>query len=425
MGTITLSDQQQRRVRILERLQSGAFTAAEAAQLLGCSERQVRRLKQAYKAKGMAAAIHGNTGRKPANKTDPTLVEKLHELAGPKGVYKEYNTSHLTEVLARDHDLVVGRATLDRLLIAEGLRKRNKPGEKIVRKRRKRRSAEGCMLQIDGSPHAWLGPESPSLCLLGAIDDATGKIAELLFRPTEDQAGYLMLLRAIATKHGLPESLYHDKHTILRSPKEPTLEDELAGRAPRSQIGRVLDLLGIEAISAHSPQAKGRVERLWKTLQDRLTKELATAKCTTLEQANAFLPEFIARFNVSFAREPVAKQSVWVALEPKMDLDYYFSTCETRTVKADHTIAYLNQTLQLLPEKKGAYLPGQEVEVHQLPEGTLLVYYKRQRLAHKKLAAPPVKAATLPKPKVAAPLDTPEKRTSRRKQMAHLHTSRK
>lgn len=379
-------------------------------------------MKRAYEQSGMVAAVHGNTGREPANKTDSATLEKLRALAGPQGVYKEYNTCHLAEVLARDHDLVLGRATLDRLLTCEGLRKRKRPGERIVRKRRKRRAAEGVMLQIDGSPYAWFGAGHPMLCLLGAIDDATGKIAGLLFRPTEDQAGYLMLLRKIAQQHGLPESVYHDKHTILRSPKEPTLEEELAGKPPRSQVQRVLDLLGIESIAAHSPQAKGRIERLWKTLQDRLTKELATRGVSTLDEANAFLPEFIARFNAVFAREAQDKETAWMPLASDMDLDYYFSAVEIRTVKADHTLAFLNQTLQLLPDKRGPSLTGQQVQIHQLPEGVLLIYHKKKRIAHKKLAVAPAKTAAAAN-RAVAPVDPVVKQANRRRQMAYLHTS--
>ena len=418
-----MSDQQQRRVQILERLISKRMTTTEAARLLDRSERQVLRMRRAYQEKGMPAVVHGNSGRAPLNKTQSATVDILRDLAGPEGVYKQYNTCHLAEVLARTHEVMLGRSTLDRLLCTAGLRKRKKPGEHVVRKRRKRRAAEGAMLQIDGSPYAWLGSSQPARCLLGAIDDATGKIAGLLFRPTEDQAGYLMLLRSIAVAHGLPESLYHDKHTILRSPKEATLEDELAGRPPRSQIQRVLDLLGIESIVAHSPQAKGRIERLWSTLQDRLTKELATQRITTIEAGNAFLPEFIARYNETFAREAAEKESAWMSLEPNMDLDYYFSAMDIRTVKADHTIVFLNQTLQLLPDKRGPSLAGRQVEVHHLPDGALLVYYNKARIACKKLAAPPVKVAAERQPKPVVPMDPEAKRTSRRRQMAHLHTS--
>lgn len=408
----------------MERLLANRLTLEEAAHLLKRSSRQVLRMKRAYQQQGMSAAVHGNTGREPANKTDTETLEKLRELAGPDGLYKCYNTCHLAEVLARDHDLSLSRATLDRLLVAQGLRKRERPGERTLRKRRKRRAAEGVMLQIDGSPFPWLGAAQGNYCLLGAIDDATGKIACLVLRPTEDQAGYLMLLRQVAVEHGLPQSVYHDKHTILRSPKTPTLEEELAGKLPRSQIGRILDLLGIESIVAHSPQAKGRVERLWKTLQDRLAKELATRGITTVEAAHAYFPEFIARYNATFAKEPKDKESAYMPIEAQMDLDYYFSAADTRTVRPDHTLSYLSQVLQLMPAKRGPSLVGQQVEVHQLPDGTLKVYLKRNHIAHKLQTVAPPQCPKQKKPKPAAEVDPAVKQQSRRRQMAYLYTSR-
>jgi len=422
MGTINLSDQQQRRVHILERLTAGNITAADAARLLAVSERQVRRLKRDFRQAGMSAVVHGNTGRLPANKTDPAVIDQIRKLAGKDGPYERYNACHMAEALARDHDIALSRATLDRLLILTGLRKRRKPGERVARKRRKRRPAEGAMIQIDGSPYAWLGGVHPPFCLIGGIDDATSKIVGLVFRPTEDQAGYLLLLRQIATAHGLPMSVYHDKHTILRSPKQPTIEDELAGKLPMSHIGRVLDRLGIEQIIAHSPQAKGRIERLWNTLQDRLAKEMIAAGITTIEEANAFLPAFIERFNQTFARQPAEPEGVWTPIEPDMDLDYHFSTSEGRTVKADHTVTYGSKTLQLLIGKRAAPLTGQKVEVHGLPDGTLVVYRSLARIAHKELPAPPQKAAPPqpPKPRAGQALDPAAKRASRRRQMQHL-----
>lgn len=136
---------------------------------------------------------------------------------------------------------------------------------------------------------AWLEERCPKASLIGTIDDATGQVLFLLFRPTEDKVRYLLLLRTIAATCGLPRSIYHDRHTILRSPKQSTLDDELAGRPPRSKMQRMMAQLGIESITAHSPQAKGRIERLWTTLQECLTKELRLAGVTTLQDANTFL----------------------------------------------------------------------------------------------------------------------------------------
>ena len=151
--------------------------------------------------------------------------------------------------------------------------------------------------------------------MIGAIDDATGQVLFLLFRPTEDQVGYILLLRAIAYEYGLPMSIYHDRHTILRSPKQPTLDDELAGQPPMSQVQRMMAELGIESITAHSPQAKGRIERLWGILQDRLTKELRLAGVTTLEDANAFLPAFLVRYNARFAQPARSRKRVGAAAD--------------------------------------------------------------------------------------------------------------
>lgn len=260
------------------------------------------------------------------------------------------------------------------------------------------------LLQIDGSPFEWLEDRGPKATLIGAIDDATGKVLFLHFRPTEDQIGYLLLLRNIAQQFGLPMSIYHDRHTILRSPKEPTIEEQLAGKAPMSQIQRVMAELGIESIAAYSPQAKGRIERLWGTLQDRLTKELRLAGITSLERANAFLPGFIARYNARFAKAPRDANSAWVPLPPDLDTNYYFAIRESRKVRADHCVSFLGRTLQLLPEAKGPSLVDKSVTLHILPEGDIHLYHaKRPIRYHQAPAAQPLPAKPPPQPKVADP----------------------
>jgi hypothetical protein len=272
------------------------------------------------------------------------------------------------------------------------------------------------LLQMDASPYPWLEDRGPRLDLLGAIDDASGKIVALLFRPSEDQEGYLRLLRDIAQCHGLPMGIYHDRHTILRSPKRPTLEEQLAGQAPMSQIQRVLAELGIESIPAYSPQAKGRIERLWASLQDRLTKELRLANLTSLAAANAFLPDFIARYNARFAQLPADPMSAWVPLPADLDGPYYFASRETRTVRADHCINYAGQVLQLLPGPHDASLVGQRIAVHRVPEGDLYLYHGKRPLAYQVW---PVPAVTPPAP-VAAPPPEPPARKSAARQRAWL-----
>jgi transposase len=389
MRTITLNGKQQRKVEILTRLEAGGISVGEAAMLLGISERQVRRQRVRYRERGMASVVHGNGGRTPANRTDEEVLVRIVALAGPAGKYHDLNVSHLQELLVQEEQIVIGRSTLDRLLKQAGVRQKRRPTPVTHRRKRQRRSAEGMLVQIDGSPFAWLEARGPRAVLVGAIDDATGKVLFLQFRPTEDQVGYLLLLRSLAQAYGLPMSIYHDRHTILRSPKQPTLDEQLNRQTPMSQIQRIMAELGIESIPAYSPQAKGRIERLWGTLQARLTKELRLHNIATLEAANAFLPDFIIRYNAHFAREPQDHNSAWVPLPEDLDINYYFAVRETRKVRADHCISFGRQLLQLLPGKRDPSLTNQTVTVHVVPEGDIYLYQGKRRIDHRQLPPEP------------------------------------
>lgn len=407
MRTIILTAHQQRQIEILQRVSSGRLTTGEAALLLGKSPRQTRRLRQRFREQGLAAVVHGNRDRVPANRTDPAVLARIQTLAGPDGPYHDWNTTHLQEVLADREGITIGRSTLDRLLKQQHLRVRRRKGG-VARHRRDRRPAEGMLLQVDGSPHAWLEGRGPRLCLLGAIDDATGTIVFAQFRPTEDQAGYLQLVRHVAVTYGLPLAIYHDRHTILRSPKVLTVTEELDGAVAQSEVQRLLAELGIESIAALTPQAKGRIERLWGTLQDRLCKELRLAGVTTPADANAFLPGFVARYNARFACPAADPDPAWVALEPDIDLAYYFARRETRTVRADHTIAWHGQTLQVLLGRHDPSLARATVTVHVVPEGDVSVYHGQRRLDYRVLPAAsprPRLPEPAPQPPVPKPID--------------------
>jgi transposase len=386
MRTLTLSTRQQRRAEVLTRLSAGQLSTLDAAQLLGVTLRQVQRLRQRFAARGLSSVVHGNTGRAPANRTDPAIIEHLAALCGAGGRYHDFNVSHLCDLLARDEEIQLPRSTLSRLLRVAGVRAPPSRRAEVKRMRRERKSAEGMMLQIDATPFDWLESRGSRMALVAAIDDATSQVVYASFRPTEDQAGYLLMLRSIAHSYGLPRLLYHDRHTILRSPKEPTLEDELAGRRPASQFQRVVASLGIESIAALSPQAKGRIERLWRTLQDRLTKELRLASIDTLRAANLFLPAFLTSYNARFAQPARDPQAAWRALGEGADLHYYFSTCEERRVRRDHTIAWLGRTLQLVPGKDEPSLSAQNVEVRVTPEGEIAIFHEAQRVTHREVA---------------------------------------
>jgi len=399
-----LNKEQQRRAGVLARLSSGSLGKQDAEKLLGVSRRQVNRLLRGYESEGLASVVHGNTGRTPANKMRADTLSTIMSLADEGGKYHDFNTCHLHDLLTEYEGISIGRSTLDRMLRQKGVVKPARQKRVQRRSRRDRASKEGMLLQIDGSPHDWLCDRGPRITLIGAIDDATGRIIAAVFRPTEDLVGYLLLTRSIATLRGLPESFYHDRHTILRSPKEATIEDELAGREPMSQLQRVMHELGIVSIAACSPQAKGRIERLWKTLQDRLIREMTLADVSSIEDANAFLPEFIVRFNRRFGREPQDPESAWVELEVDTDLDYYFATSETRVVRQDHTISWYGKAYQILPDEECMLIAGKRVDVRVTPEGCTSLYIGRHRLAHKEVeTSGPAQKAVRPRKQPKTP----------------------
>jgi transposase len=434
MGTITLSEKQQRRADILSKASTGSLSVEQVAGLLRVTDRQVRRLLARYRADGLTSVLHGNAGRSPANRTANDIRRKLKELADKEGKYWDFNTCHMQELLAEHDGIQIGRSTLDRLLIEGGVRKRKRSRPRRVFRHRERVEKEGRMLLTDASPHDWLeGRDSRfqghrKLCLLGAIDDAKGMIVHLRFWPTECQAGYIMMAREVTKEFGVPMSFYHDRHTILVSPSEPTIEDELAGREPMSQFQAILAQLGAESIRALTPQAKGRIERMWKTLQDRLRKEMRLAEVQTLEEANTFLPAYIERYNARFSMAARDPEPAWVQPEEALDLPYYFAAKEERMVRADHTLAWRGKTL-LIHRKRGEHsLAGERVMVHTTPEGECYLYHGKQRLLHKQVtsrsAKPQIPASVATQPALTAQqeqLAVQQRKTARRKQMHFVH----
>jgi len=369
---IHLRPREQRRARILNEHLEDRLTVAQVAGLLGVSERQVYRMLAGYRRDGPAALIHGNRDRRPWHALPGGLAERVVELA--RTTYKDANHSHLTELLEEREGIGLDRTTVRRILLAAGLRSphpRRAPGH---RSRRERLPREGLLLQGDGSRHRWFGPDRPLVTLLGVIDDATGTVPHALFREQEDAAGYLELVWRIVERKGLPDAFYLDRHGIFkRSSREPlTLEEELAGGPFPTQLRRALDELGIGVIHALSPQAKGRIERLWGTLQSRLVVELALEGITDIAAANVFLPGFLERFDRRFgvpARDP---HPAWRPLAEGIDLARICCFKYGRVVSSDGTISFEGQSIQLLPPDRRS-LARARVEVQEHLDGSLLV----------------------------------------------------
>jgi transposase len=378
---ITLGTREQARVRVLNRLLAGEWTQAEAGLALGRSTRQVRRLLSDYREQGVEALLHGNRGRSPAHAVSPAVREQVVALARDK--YVGFNHQHLTEKLAEEEQLVLGRTTVRRILLAAGLaspRPRHAPKH---RRRRERMAQAGLLLQADGSRHRWLGPTGPYLTLIGGIDDATGAVPWVLFREHEDGQGYMGWLQHVVHTHGIPVALYVDRHGIFqRQARDPwTREDELAGARLPTQFGRVLAELGIQPIYALSPQAKGRIERLWGTFQDRLCSELRLTGARTLAEANALLAAYLPRFNARFQVPAAQAGSAYRPLPPDFVAAQIFCFKYTRVVAADNTVQFDTARLQLLAGPDRLSYARARVEVQEHLDGRLAVYYQGQCLA--------------------------------------------
>jgi len=377
-----LNSKEQKRVLVLGQMDRGLVTGDQAAMLLGCSVRQVRRLHKTYKAEGAAGMVHGNRGRQPANTVEAAIVARVVALAQTED-YARCNHQHFTELLAEREAIGLSRSTVRRCLLAAGLgspRRRKAPQH---RSRRERMAQEGMLLQWDGSRHDWLEGRGPWLTLIGAIDDATGKVVAARFGRQEDGQGYLAVLKDILTTQGVPLAIYRDRHGIFeRREREPwTIEEELAGVRQATQVGRCLAELGINSIAAHSPQAKGRIERLWGTLQDRLVIALRLAKASTLEEANRVLARYLVeeaqRFAVPAAQEGSAYRPLPAGLSPEAVCCFKY----LRTVAKDNTVTLGEHGLQVEPTAHRASFAKVQVEVQERLDGSLVVVYQGHTLA--------------------------------------------
>lgn len=263
-------------------------------------------------------------------------------------------------------------------------------------------SQSGMLLQIDASRHPWLEARGQQLALVGAIDDATGEVVAALFRTQEDAQGYFLLLRHILLSKGVPDAVYRDRHGIFeRQANTPwTLDEELAGRPEPTQFGRALQELGIESIPARSPQAKGRIERLWGTLQDRLVVELRLDGISTLEAANTFLPGFLTRFNARFAVRADDPGQAYRPVDSALDLERLLSFQYPRVVANDNTVQFGGQVWQIPPGPDGRSHAKAHIIVHELIDGRVGVWYKDQWLL--RTAAPSVPPILRARPKKRA-----------------------
>ena len=383
-----MSTKEQSRLKTLNGVLERYWSMREAAQLLGVSERQGWRLLAAYRRDGAGGLAHKNRGRVPSNAIPETIQQQVTALAQER--YKGINHTHLTELLSEREGLILSRPTVRRILVRAGLTSPHHRRPPRYRCRRQRMPQEGMMIQLDGSHHLWLEDRGPWLTLLLAVDDATGTAPHALFQEQEDTRGYLSLLQGIIERRGVPMAVYTDGRAVFQPRHGPPYLSSVPQKGPSTQWSRTLGELGITQILAHSPEAKGRVERANGTFQDRLVAELRLAGACNLAEANQVLTEFLPRFNQRFGVPAAQPESAYRPVDPELDLGSVLSIKELRRVAKDNTVQYHGRALQLFPTMERPSYAGARVEVQERLDGRLLVRHREQILTPQE--APPLAA---------------------------------
>ncbi len=375
MTTLTMKDE--KRLEVIQRVYRSELTVTQAALVVGLSERQCYRVKARVGKAGAKGVVHGNRGRSCKRKTQEKIVRRVVELT--MGKYQGFNDHHLTEKLKEQEQIELSREKVRRILRAEGIASPKKRRGIKHRSRRERRAAEGMMLQVDGSPHNWLEGRGPPLCLIGAIDDATGKVMGAFFAPAESSWGYFHLFSEIFREHGLPQSIYADRHSVFWTDREPTLAEQLINKKPTTEVGRGLEELAVTLILAHSPQAKGRIERLWNTFQDRLVSELRLAKAKNMEQATAVLNRHLAVHNRKFSK-PAKAEPAWRKVSA-LEIERALCFKQQRTVAKDNTVTFEGTVLQIPKTSPFRSYANKRIDVHVLLDGAVQFFYKTEKIA--------------------------------------------
>jgi transposase len=375
LGLVTMSGRELQRIEVLSEVLARRRSEISAAAILGLSTRQTRRLLTAYRDGGGGALIHKARGRTSNNRLIPGIREYVIELVRSR--YADFGPSLAAEVLFEKDGVKVSRETLRRWMVEDGLWLSRKQ-RRSFHQPRLRREAYGELIQIDGSEHRWFEDRGAPCSLLVFIDDATGKLMQLRFVPSESTSSYFDCLRGYLEAHGCPVAFYSDKHTVFR------MNRDAQGGQGMTQFGRALAELNIEIICANSSQAKGRVERVNRTLQDRLVKELRLDDVCDMGAGNIFLPEFLERFNEKFSVRAAGPDNLHRRLTVSPDrLSDILCHREQRHVGQQLTLAYDRKQLILDRSALSEDLGGQYVDLYDFADGRLEVRWKGQVLPYR------------------------------------------
>jgi transposase len=369
----SMSDKEIRRVGIMAQLSQKQLTQNKAAEQLGLSARQVRRLWRAYQQQGTEGILNKSRGKPSRHQLKVEVKQQVVDLLMER--YRDFGPTLATEKLKEVHGIQISDESVRKLMIAEGLWKQRRKRKARVFQMRERRACFGELVQIDGSDYDWFEGRSPRCTLLVYVDDATGKLLELWFTPHESFFGYCEASRHYFERYGKPGAFYSDKHGIfhLNTPK-------LSPGDGLTEFGRAMQELNIQIICANTPQAKGRVERANQTLQDRLPKELRLQGISSPQEANRWLPHFMDDYNRRFATVARSRLDGHTPLGSSESLDYILCRKETRTLSKNLTFQFHKKIYQILTQRPSYAMRKAPVTIFENAQGNIRVLYKNHPL---------------------------------------------
>lgn len=329
---------------VLSAYDQGLYSAEEAARMMGVSKPTFYRKLKAWRKTGVVPH-HGNSNRAPSNKVTEEVRQRVIKLIETK--YYDFQATLLKKYLERYEGIHLSVEWLRRLLVELRPEETGKARRQAAHRLRRRRSSRGQLVQIDGSPHQWFDGDERQYCLIAFIDDSTSCIEAAGFFPAETTHAYVTVLRQLLERHGLPVAFYSDRHSIFTTNVDSARERK---SFEPTQFQRICNMLGVELILAHSPQAKGRVERAFRTLQGRWTKEFRVLGITTVAEANAKIPELIDEYNREFSLDPADKEHNYVVLseDEKREMEFIFGVWHRKTISRNLTVSNKRQILQIL-----------------------------------------------------------------------------
>lgn len=370
--------QELERAEIIKAYTNGEIKASVAATRLQISTRQVRRLQQRFVEGGVSGMMSGRRGKPSNNRLAPELAQKAVNLI--REHYPDFAPTFACEMLNERHGLTLSRETLRRLMIEAGLWTPRAARQGRLHQPRERRASFGELVQIDGSRHEWFEGRAPACALLAYVDDATGRILQLHFAETESTASYFEATKGYLERHGRPQTFYSDRAAVFRSAAEI--------RHTPTQFQRALDDLGINLICAKSAQAKGRVERLNRTLQDRLVKTLRIDGINSIETANRWTTQYIENYNKRFALAPSSTLDLHQPLRSTDDLARILALLDVRKLTTKLTLQHSGKLYLLKDEARTRALIGQKIAVHTYADGRIELRANGEALPYTTLEQP-------------------------------------